>query len=135
MAEKQSPMGEGEGQRYGRIGHRSYAALVLSVGIRAVHQLGAAVFLAIYLLDWHGDGPWFALPLAAVSGVALLFTEWLRHRQLHREVAGLITIGKCLLLGAGIHGLLPQVPVVLLVFLLASLGAHAPKNIRHRLLI
>jgi len=135
MAENRGPVGENDGQRYGRIGHRSYAALLLSVGIRAAHQLGAAVFLAIYLLDWHGDGPWFALPLTVVSGGALVFTEWLRHRQLHREVAGLITIGKCLLLGAAIHGLLPPTPVVLLVFLLASLGAHAPKNIRHRLLI
>lgn len=121
--------------RQGRIGNRPYWVLLLSILVRAIHQLGAAVFLVICLFGDLVSVPKMYLWLAMVSGVLLVFTEWMRHRQLYREVAGLATIGKCLLLGAVIHGYLPAGPTVLVAFLLASLGAHAPKEIRHRLLL
>lgn len=109
--------------------------LVLSIAIRAGHQVGAAVFLTYYLLGPLDQLPNAATFLAMASGVALVATEWLRHRQLYRELAGLVTLGKCVLLGAAVHGVLPGMPTVLLVFVLASMGAHAPKQIRHRLLL
>lgn len=133
MAEKREA-GERGGKRLGRIGDRSYPALWLSIAIRAAHQVGAAVFLTVYLLEPGVSPPPFYVILVTVSGVVLVLTEWLRHRQLYRELAGVVTLGKCLLLGAALHGFLPIAPVVLLVFLLASVGAHAPKNVRHRLL-
>jgi hypothetical protein len=117
----------------GRIGHRPFWVLHLSVLIRAVHQVGAAVYLAAYLL---GDGivPTSGYALVAYfSGVLLVFTEWLRHRQLYREIAGLATLGKLLLLGAAMHTLLPPVWAVLTAFVLASICAHLPKQLRHRL--
>jgi len=40
--------------KMGRIGYRPYWALNLSILIRAAHQVGAAVFLAAYLLDAMG---------------------------------------------------------------------------------
>lgn len=135
MAE-QNRSARDDGQRqYGRIGNRSYGMLVFSIGVRAAHQVGAAVFLAFYLLDLAGSASWFYTLLVMVSGGVLVVTEWLRHRQLYREFAGIVTICKCLLLGGAMHGLLPDMPVVLLVFLAASMGAHAPKQIRHRLLL
>lgn len=109
--------------------------LLVSIALRAGHQVGAAVFLTFYLLGPLDRLPSVAILLAMASGVALVATEWLRHRQLYRELAGLITLGKCVLLGAAVHGLLPGPPTVLIVFILASMGAHAPKQIRHRLLL
>ncbi len=46
----------------------------------------------------------------------------------------MITLVKILLLGAAWHGFLPLQGTVLLAFLVASIGAHAPKKVRHRLL-
>jgi len=120
--------------RLGRLGDRPYWAYLLSFPIRALHQVGAAVFLAAYLLDVRLGPPEFYLILAVASGGLLLAAEWWRHRQLHRELAGLATLVKILLLGAAFHGFLPPGIVVLTAFVIASLAAHAPKKTRHRLL-
>ncbi len=133
MAEKQEPTGC-VGNKMGRIGMRPYWVLNLSVLIRAVHQVGAAVFLATYLVDGIGHPPSLYLVLVFGSGVALLFTEWMRHRQLYRELCGVTTACKLLLLGAAFHGFLSAPIAVLLAFVLASVGAHVPKLVRHRLL-
>ena len=118
----------------GRIGDRPYWVLLLSVGIRAVHQVGAALFLATLILGMAAQPPRWILLFTVLSGLALLVTEWLRHRQLWRELSGLATMIKLGSLGAAYHQLLPAQPTVLVIFLLASICAHAPKNIRHRLL-
>lgn len=118
----------------GAIGARPYWVLKLSILIRAVHQVGAAVFLASYLLDTISGPPLFYLVLAFTSGGALLLMEGMRHRQLYRELTGITTVVKLLLLGAAFHGLLPATAAVLLTFLLAAVSAHLPKKIRHRLL-
>ncbi|HEY5673381.1 MAG TPA: hypothetical protein VIR78_06745 [Malonomonas sp.] len=118
----------------GRIGDRPYWALNFSLLVRAAHQVGAAVFLAAFLLDAIPGPPKIYLLIALVSGVLLLAAEWLRHRQIFRELAGMITLVKLILLGAAYHGYLPATATVLLAFLIASVGAHAPKKVRHRLL-
>jgi NhaP-type Na+/H+ or K+/H+ antiporter len=123
-----------EDNKMGRIGNRPYWILNLSILIRAIHQVGAAVFLTVFLLDETVHLPSFYLALVFVSGVALFLSEWLRHRQLCREVSGVGTFIKLLLLGAAYHGLLSAPVGVLLAFVLASIGAHAPKMVRHRLL-
>lgn len=121
-------------EKMGRIGDRPYWVLNLSILIRSLHQVGAAVFLAAYLLDAIPGPPMVYVVIALLSGGLLLGTEWLRHRQIFREVAGMITIVKLLLLGAAYHGFLPLPATVLLAFIIASVGAHAPKKVRHRLL-
>ena len=126
--------GSGPGGETGRIGDRPYWVFVLSILIRAAHQVGAAVFLAVILLGELPRLPQLYLVLALASGALLLWTEWLRHRQVHRELSGMITLGKLVLLGAAWHGLLPLRETVLLAFVIASIGAHAPKKVRHRLL-
>jgi hypothetical protein len=118
----------------GRIGERPYWVLNLSILIRAVHQVGVAVFLAAYLLDAIPGPPKLYVFIAFLSGGLLLGTEWMRHRQIFRELAGMISIIKLLLLGAAYHGFLPLPATVLLAFLIASIGAHAPKKVRHKLL-
>lgn len=133
MAEKQEQAGCA-GNKMGRIGKRPYWILNLSILIRAVHQVAAAVFLATFLLDGIAHPPSFYLVLVFVSGVALLCTEWMRHRQLFRELCGVTTVCKLLLLGAAYHGFLSAPIAVLLAFVLASVGAHVPKMVRHRLL-
>jgi len=125
----------GGSQGSGRIGYRPYWVVLFSVGIRAVHQVGAAVFLSAYLLDRVEGSPVFYLAVSAVSGTVLLFTEGLRHRQIYREVSGLATAVKLLLLGAAYHHYLPPAGTVLAAFLIASLAAHLPKELRHRLVI
>ncbi|WP_020678306.1 hypothetical protein [Geopsychrobacter electrodiphilus] len=124
----------GNSPRMGRIGNRPYWLLNLSLPIRAAHQVGAAVFLAAYLLNVLPGPPRLYVGIALISGGLLMLSEWLRHRQIFREVAGLITLTKILLLGAAYHGYLPTTETVLLAFVIASIGAHAPKNVRHRLL-
>lgn len=122
------------GARMGRIGDRPYWIFSLSVVIRALHQVGAAIFLAGIVLDLHPQLPAGYVVMGFVTGVLLLASEWLRHRQIHREVSGVVTLVKLLLLGAAYHGLLPAPAAVLLAFIIASLGSHAPKEYRHRLL-
>jgi len=124
-----------ESGKMGRIGARPYWVRNLSILIRAIHQVGAAVFLAAFLLDVIPGPPMIYVLVAFLSGALLLGTEWLRHRQIFRELAGMISIVKLLLLGAAYHGFLPLTATVLLAFVIASIGAHAPKKVRHRLLI
>ncbi len=133
MAEKLDGGRENAGNT-GRIGNRPYWVLSLSIVIRAIHLIGASVILSSVLLGDMGRPPSFYLVLASVSGIVLLCTEWLRHREIYRELAGGSTLVKMLLLGAAYHGLLPLPGTVLLVFFLASVAAHAPKLVRHRLL-
>lgn len=118
----------------GRIGDRPFWVLNVSIVIRALHQIGAALFLATFLL---GDG--LELPpaysyLVYISGFTLVFTEWLRHREIYREFSGIATVVKLLLLGAAFHHFLPMTVTVVFVFFLASVCSHAPKKVRHRLL-
>lgn len=133
MTDKREPRMETK-ERLGRIGPRPFWVFKLSILIRAVHQVGAAVFLTSYLLSDSPAVPLLYLLLATLSGVALFFTEWLRHRQIYREISGVSTLTKLLLVGLAFHGLLPGTPAVLAGFLLASISSHAPKQYRHRLL-
>lgn len=125
---------EKNGIRLGRTQDRPYWVVILSIVIRALHQIGAAVFLAAFLLKGIHFPPLFYLLLTSVTGMALLFTEGLRHRQIFREVSGVSTVLKLLVLGLAYHDLIPDIPAVLFVFFMASFFSHAPKNIRHRLL-
>jgi hypothetical protein len=122
-----------DSSKMGRIGNRPYWVLSLSILIRAVHLVGAAVFLSSFLLD-QVRPPSLYVGMAVGSGVVLLLTEWIRHRQIFRELAGVSTFIKLLLLGAAYHGFFPTRETVLLVFILASVASHAPKLVRHRLL-
>jgi hypothetical protein len=122
------------GAKMGRIGYRPYWVFNLSILIRALHQVGAAIFLAAFLLDVIPAPPSGYVTIAVLTGVLLFASEWLRHRQVHREFSGVVTLVKLLLLGAAYHGFLPAQGTVLLVFILASIGSHAPKQLRHRLL-
>lgn len=128
---------DGEGNKSsscGRIGVRPYWVLLLSVVIRAVHQVGAAVFLTFYLTGTGGRMPAGYLYLAVISGILLLATEAMRHRQIYRETAGIATLVKVCLIGLAFHGILPATVTVPAAFVLAALAAHLPKEIRHRLL-
>lgn len=118
----------------GRIGYRPYWVLGLSVFIRALHQVGAALFLASFLFDEVVHLPSLYLGIVFISGLVLFFTEWMRHRQICRELSGMSTLIKLVLLGAAYHGFLPAPATVLSAFVVASISAHAPKQIRHRLL-
>lgn len=124
----------GNAVKMGRIGYRPYWVFLLSILIRALHQVGAAVFLAAYLLDAVPAPPREYAIAVMLTGVLLLGSEWLRHRQLYREISGVATWLKLLLLGAAFHGFLPAPAMVLLAFVVASIGSHAPKEVRHRLL-
>lgn len=124
----------GQVEKMGRIGNRPYWVLALSIFIRAAHQVGAAVFLAAYLLGEPGPPSTFFLYLVTGSGAALVCTEWLRHREILREFSGVATFLKLVLLGLALHGLLPLKATVLIAFVLASVSSHAPKLLRHRLL-
>ncbi len=118
----------------GRIGNRPYWVLYLSIFIRAIHQVGAAVFLASYLTNSTGRPPTLYLVIAITSGIILLITEGMRHRQIYREVSGLSTLVKLLVIGAAFHGFLPVPVAVLIAFILASISSHTPKTIRHKLI-
>jgi len=123
-----------QSEKLGRIGPRPEWVRTLSLLCRAAHQVGAAIFLAAYLIDGVAGPPRLYVLLAFVSGGLLLGAECWRHRQYHRELVGAVTLGKLIILGAAWHALLPSPPLVLLAFLLASIGAHLPKAVRHRLL-
>lgn len=134
MAEKSRKGGDTE-IKMGRIGNRPYWVLNLSILIRALHLVGVAVVLSSFLLGGAARPPVPYAVLAYGSGAALLIAEGIRHRQICRELAGLSTFVKLLLLGAAYHGFVPPRETVLVVFILASIAAHAPKQVRHRLLL
>lgn len=117
----------------GRIGNRPYWVLLFSVMLRAVHQVGVAVYLTSFIIEEITGPPAVYLGMAVISGVALFITESMRHRQIYREISGFGTFAKLLLLGAAYHQVLPAAQTVLAAFVLSSLSAHLPKDIRHRL--
>lgn len=125
---------ERPGNNMGRIGARPMWVLGLSIFTRAMHLVGAGIVLTFFLLFEGTKAPVASTLFTVGSGLLLLFTEWLRHRQIWRELAGVATFGKMILLGAIFHGLLPGRETMLFVFVLASVAAHAPKLVRHRLL-
>ena len=129
-----SPGNQQVPSRLGRVGNRPAWVLYLSFAIRAAHQVGAAVFLSFWLIEGSPALPAGYLRLVYGTGIALVLSEWLRHRQLYRELSGLATGLKLVLLGLGAHGIIAQKHSVLLAFVLAALAAHAPKLVRHRLL-
>jgi FtsH-binding integral membrane protein len=133
MAELRNPVACEE-NKMGRIGNRPYWILNFSILVRAGHQVGAAVFLAAFLLDEIVHPPSFYLVMVFSTGVVLFLAEWMRHRQICRELSGVATFVKLLLLGAAYHGFLSAPVAVLLAFVIASVAAHAPKMIRHRLI-
>ncbi len=118
--------------RLGQTADRPYWIWLVSIFIRAIHQVGAAVFLAVFLLPGRPELPRTYLVLAIVTGGLLMVFEMLRHRQLLREPAGLATLVKLVLMGMALHGWLPGAPAMLTAFVLAAIFAHAPKHIRHR---
>lgn len=118
--------------QFGRTEHRPLWVLWFSIGTRALHQIGAALFLCFYLFADRFTLPDGFIYMAGITGVVLFFAEAMRHREVYREISGLVTLVKCVLLGAGFHGLLPTAPAILAAFVIASIGSHAPKNIRHR---
>lgn len=120
--------------RMGKIGYRPFWILKLSILLRAIHQVGAAVYLASFLLEEVSGPPLLYLFLTGISGVALLLAESMRHRQIYRELSGLSTMVKLILLGLAFHSLLPQTITVITAFLLSSVSSHAPKQYRHRLI-
>ena len=126
------PPGHPRDSRQRRTADRPYWIWLVSIFIRALHQVGAAVFLAVFLLPGKPDLPRLYIVLAAATGLMLMATEMLRHRQLLREPAGLATFVKLAIMGIGLHGWLPAVPAMLTAFVVAAFFAHAPKHIRHR---
>jgi hypothetical protein len=102
-----------------------------SVVVRAAHLLAASVIAGAVVL---GRGPvphgWWAAAVA--SGVLLLGAEILLHRGLHRELAGWATIAKLVLIGAALAAPAAGPWLVSAAFVIAVLGAHAPKRWRHR---
>ena len=129
-----SDMKKSEKVRLGRVGDRPYWVMFISIFIRAIHQVGAAVFLASFLLKDIITIPPLYLIIVFVSGAVLMLTEGLRHRQLLRELSGMGTIFKLVILGLAYHGWVPAMFAALFAFVLASIFSHAPKSIRHRLL-
>ncbi len=118
----------------GRVEYRPVWALHLSNIFRAVHQVGGAVFLTSCLFPGAFLRPLTFLLISSISGLFLLFFEAMRHRQIWRELTGVVTFGKLILLGLAYHGIWRGDILCLAAFLLASLASHAPKTIRHRLL-
>lgn len=125
---------EPDGVRLGKKADRPYWVLILSVLIRAAHQVGAAVFLSSFLFGTPMKLPGFYLALVSVTGVMLLITEGIRHRQFFRELIGVSTIVKLILLWIALHGGIGANLLVLSSFALASVCSHLPKNVRHRLM-
>lgn len=119
----------------GRIGNRPVWALHASNVIRTIHQIGGAVFLTSYLLKDAFVLPSFFLVLVMVSGCLLFVAEGIRHRQIFRELTGVMTFVKLCLLGLAYHGYWQSDILVLIAFVLASMSSHAPRNIRHRILL
>lgn len=118
----------------GRVEYRPVWALHLANICRAAHQVGGAVFLTSCLFHDTFSLPLVFLLISAISGFMLLFFEAMRHREIWRELTGVVTCIKLILFGLAYHGVWREDFLCLAAFVLASLASHAPKTIRHRLL-
>ena len=133
MAAHMGPEEQNVAPALGPVSPRPYWLVLFSVVIRALHQVGAAVYLSSFLLGGIVGPPVLYLWLSIITGVILVVTEGMRHRALYREVGGLATLVKLVLLGVAYHGYLPPAATVTLAFFIAAIAAHLPKNLRHRL--
>jgi len=133
MAAHMGPEEQNVTPALGPVAPRPYWLVLFSVVIRALHQVGAAVYLSSFLLDGIVGPPVLYLWLSILTGVTLVVTEGMRHRALYREVGGLATLVKLALLGVAYHGYLPATATVTSAFFIAAIAAHLPKNLRHRL--
>ena len=70
--------------------------------------------------------------LAGASGVLLLVAEVIRHQELYREPAGWATVVKLALVGTIFAAPAAAPWLMSAAFVVAVLGAHAPRHIRHR---
>ena len=120
--------------KLGRTGNRPQWLRTGSVFVRAVHLVGAGALLGGYLFGVERSMMLPYVGIAAMSGLVLIGTEFARHRELYREVAGWSTIVKLLILLT--FPLFPDSAglLMILVFLIAAIGAHLPRRYRHRLL-
>ena len=116
----------------GRVIERPHWIRIGSVFVRAVHLLAASAVAGAYLLSVQevDAGAWWIV--AGGSGIVLLIAEVLWHPELWREVGGWATIVKLVLIG-----LIPVLPtaafwLMAAAFLVAVVGAHAPRRWRHR---
>ena len=80
--------------KIGYTADRPYWMRHVSIFVRAIHQIGAAVFLASYLLSDVIAVPRLYLLIAMISGVMLLAVEGIRHRQFFRETFGWLLFSK-----------------------------------------
>lgn len=117
----------------GKVGARPSWVHNLSILVRAFHLTGAAVFLAACLFQ-AGHIPPFYFYLANITGVLLLISENMRHRQMYRELFGIAILIKLILLGLCFHKILPPGPTAFIAFFLSALTSHLPRIYRHRLL-
>ncbi len=123
-----------EKNRVGRVAFRPAWLYYLSIMVRAVHQLFAAFVVAAFFYPINGGFSSSLLLLVSGSGLLLFAAEGARHRQICREVTGVIMVMKFVLLGLAVHLFLPPSFTLVFLFLVSSFISHAPRNIRHRLL-
>jgi len=121
-----------DGSRLGGAGDRPSWIRNGSVFVRAAHLLAASAVGGVCLLSVEDTGASAWWIVAGVSGVLLLAAEVIQHRQLYREPAGWATILKLTLIGS-----IPAAPsagpwLMATAFVVAVLGAHAPRRFRHR---
>lgn len=127
-------MKEQQHDTLGKIGYRPFWVFALSILVRGIHLLGASLFISFFLIGPMERPSMFTIYLVSSSGIVLLLTEWMRHREIYREFAGCVTFIKLLLIGLAYHGLLPPQSTLITAFLLAAVAAHTPRILRHRLL-
>ena len=118
--------------RLGRIGNRPIWVLYLSIIVRTIHQLSAGVFVGLYILISPASS-YVYLKASMFSGGMLFLTESLRHRQMYKELTGLVTLTKLGILGLAFHGVVTNNIYLIIIFVIASISSHAPRNIRHRI--
>jgi hypothetical protein len=121
-----------DGSKLGRVGDRPFWIRSGSVFIRAAHLLAAGAVAGAYLLNVEDPGVRTWWIVAGISGVLLVVAELIRHVELYREVAGWATIFKLVLIGS-IPALASAAPWLMsAAFVVAVVGAHSPRNWRHR---
>jgi hypothetical protein len=119
-------------ERMGRVGDRARWVRTGSVFVRAAHLLGASAVLGACLFGVADAAvhPWWIA--AGVSGAALVVAELLRHPELWREGAGWATILKLCLVGLSLSAPSAAPWLLSAAFVVAVVGAHAPREWRHR---
>ncbi|MCX6551228.1 MAG: hypothetical protein NTY02_09535 [Acidobacteria bacterium] len=102
-----------------------------NIAARTIHLGATGILLGAHVFGVSPERLYPFLWIAIVSGLGMVFVEVFPTAHWVHQVAAIFVYAKLALLCAIPFAWAYRVPMLLMVVVLASVGAHAPRRIRH----